>query len=147
MAKLIQSLEARGINPVTTSAIAGTAVTKRYTIAIPSDIAVGDKIELACIPHGCRVTDIVVDADDGLGLTTKVGIMSGHFGDEDTTRTCGDEFFASIDMAATGGVHRPEKISAYRTQKSDDARAVGIEVLAIATVGQGEIGITLTVVA
>lgn len=147
MAKLIQSLEARGINPIPTSSVAGTAVEKRYSVAIPADIAVGDKIELACIPNGCRVTDIVVDADSGLGLTAKVGIMSGHFGDEVPTRTCGAEFFSNIDLTTTGGVHRPAQISAYRTQKSDDARAVGIEVLTVTTAGAGEIGITLTVVA
>jgi len=153
MAKLIQSDHAKGIQPTPYPGFAGQAVTHRYSIAVPADAGLNDILELACIPSGCRVAEIVLDADklDSNGaptLTLDVGIMSGAFGDADAGRTCGAEFFAAATTGQAGGVARPTLASAYRTAGAATSRAIGVKIKAAAATGAaGTIGLTVTVVA
>lgn len=144
---------AKGTLSTPNPGFAGVAVTHRYTINVPTTVAVGDVLEIACIPPGCRAADIVVDSDklDSNGspvIAFDVGVMSGGWGDPDPARTIGAEFFAASNVAQAGGVARPTIASAYRVSHAAAARSVGVKITTrAATAVAGSIGITLTVVA
>ena len=128
----------------------GVAVTHRFTMLIPANAQVGDIFEVAAIPPGCRPLDIVIDADDldTHGTPTiafNVGVMSGNYGADDDTRTCGAEFFAASQVARTGGVAQPSLASAYRVPVNAKARGIGIEITTAAATGAaGTVGLTVT---
>ena len=148
-----QSNAAKGSADTPYPGFAGSAVTHRYEVDILAATVAGDIYEVAPIPPGCRVTDIVLDSDDldtggSAAMVLDVGIMSGDWGSTAQDRTCGDEFFDGATTAQAGGVARPTLASAYRTCKSGRARSIGIKVVTKAATAQaGKIGLTVTVAA
>lgn len=154
MPALIQSDAAKGIVPIPSGYSAGEVIAKRYSHAFPDTIAAGDIVELAPIPAGMRVVDMILDTDildsDGASKTMDidVGIMSGEFGDNDDTRTCGAEFFDGDTTVRTGGVARPTLKTAFRTGKTSGHRSIGVKVATVAaTEAAGTLGLTVLFVA
>lgn len=149
---LRQSDYAKGILPTPYPHNAGAAVTQRYAMTVPANAALDDVLELAPIPAGCRVAEIVMDCDDldtggSAAIVLDVGIMSGAWGDNDSGRTCGDEFFDGVTTGQAGGVVRPTLAKAYRTPAAATARSIGVKIATAAATGQaGTIGLTVTVV-
>lgn len=146
---LKQSDAALGKIPIAYPSCAGETVTQRFSFTAPANIAQGDIIELAPIPPGVRVVDIVIDSDDldtgTPAILLDVGIMSGAWGSNDGARTCGAEFFDGVDVAKAGGVARPTLASAYRQAAADTERSIGVKIdTAAATGAAGEIGLTVT---
>lgn len=147
-----QSAAALGRVAVAYPSIAGHVVAQRFSYTVPTSITAGDIIELAPIPPGCRVVDIVLDSADldtgSPAIVLDVGIMSGEWGDPANDRTVGAEFFSASTVAQAGGVVRPTLASAYKQAASDKARSIGVKVAtAAATAQAGEIGLTVHCVA
>lgn len=143
-----QSNAAKGIEPIPYPGFAGQAIAKRYSFSAPNTLAAGDIIEIAPIPPGCRVVDVILDSDQldtnaEATIALDVGVMSGEWGDNDSERTCGAEFFSGATTAQAGGLAHTALKSAVRVAPSDKARSIGVKVTtAGATKAAGEIGIT-----
>ena len=150
---IFQSNAAKGTLPTAYPGFAGQAVTQRFAIQVPTNVAANDILEMLPIPPGCRSAEIIVDSDDldtggAPAITFDVGIMSGEFGSTDPARTCGAEFFLNSTLAQAGGVARPTLASAYRVAVSPTERSIGVKIKTVAQTPQaGTIGVTLTVVA
>ena len=148
---LIQSKYALGLVALAYPSIAGAATAIRYEHQLAAAPAAGDILELALIPNGTRVVDVILDSDDldtngAPTLTMDVGLMSGDFGEENGARTCGAEFFAASTLGQAGGVARPTLKTAFRTTKSNKDRAIGVKFpAAAATFAAGVIGLTVIV--
>lgn len=146
---LIQSKYAKGTIPIAYPSLAGAVSAMRFSHSIAAALVVGDIIELGVIPTGTRVVDIIMDSDalDTNAAPTfawDVGIMSGAVGDDDPTRTCGNQFFVASDVSRAGGVARPAKAAAYRTAPSSNDRSIGLKcTAAAATFAAGEVGLTV----
>lgn len=152
---LLQSNAAKGIESIPYPSQAGEVVSKRYTVAVGATgagSALNDIIELAQIPAGCRVVDMILDSTDldtgGPTITLDVGIMSGDFGVDDAARTCGAEFFAASTVAQAGTAARPTLATAFRTGVTSNHRSIGVKIAAAATTpAAGTIGLTVLVAA
>lgn len=146
---LILSKYAKGTEPLSYPSTAGEAVAIRFSHQLTNAPAVGDILELACIPSNCRVAEIILDMDDldtngAPAIVADVGIMSGDFGKEDNARTCGAEFFSGSNLGQAGGVARPTLKTAYRTTASNVDRGIGVKfTTAAATFVPGIIGLTV----
>jgi hypothetical protein len=132
---LILSKYAKGTEPLSYPSTAGEAVAIRFSHQLTSAPAVGDILELGCIPSNCRVAEIILDMDDldsngAPAVLFDVGIVSAAFGLEDNART--------------GGVARPTLKTAYRTTQSSVDRGIGVKfTTAAATFQAGVIGLTV----
>ncbi|WP_331373763.1 hypothetical protein [Sinorhizobium chiapasense] len=148
---VIQSNYAKGIIALAYPSIAGAATAVRFAHQLSAAPSAGDILELAMIPAGTRVVEMILDSDDldtngTPTLTMDVGLMSGSFGDEDQARTCGAEFFSGSSVAQAGGSERPSLKTAFRTGKSNVDRSIGIKFPnAAATFAAGTIGLTVIV--
>lgn len=145
-----QSEAAKGQTPVAYPAYAGHVVAQRYAFTVPANIVEGDIVEMACIPPGCRVIDVVMDSDDldtgTPAIIWDVGIMSGDWGVKDNARTCGDEFLDGVTVSQAGGVVRPTLAKAFRTSAAATARSIGAKLVTdAATAAAGTIGLTVLV--
>ncbi|MRX32812.1 hypothetical protein [Aminobacter sp. MDW-2] len=146
---LRQSRAALGILPVAYPALAGHLTGQRFSFTVPVDVENGDIIELACIPATCRPIDIILDSDDldsngAPAIVVDVGLMSGDWGDNDNTRTCGQEFFVGATTAQAGGVARPTAKTAVRVPSAPYARSIGVKIVTKAATAQlGDIGLTV----
>lgn len=144
---VIQSAAALGRVAIAYPSIAGHVVAQRFSYTVPVNIAEGDIVELAPIPPGCRVIDMVLDSadlDTGSAILLNVGIMSGDWGDPANDRTVGAEFFSGSNVAQAGGVARPTLASAFKQGASDKARSIGVKIATDAATAQaGEIGLTV----
>jgi hypothetical protein len=71
---------------------------------VPAGAAVNDVVELGAVPHAARIIDVHVFQDGvGAGCTCDVGLISGDYGDSRTGgRTCGNELYTSLSIAAAG---------------------------------------------
>lgn len=143
-----QSDAALGRVAIAYPSIAGHVVAQRFAYTLPTDTLEGTIIEMAPIPPGCRVVDMVLDSADldtgSPAILLDVGIMSGDWGVKDDARTCGAEFFSGSNVAQAGGVARPTLASAYKQAASDTARSIGIKLATdAATAALGEIGLTV----
>ncbi|MDQ0135666.1 hypothetical protein J2T08_003587 [Neorhizobium galegae] len=144
---LIQSKYSKGIVLAPFPAFAGHVVAHRFSHIFTAAPALNDILELAPIPVGCRVMDLILDTDDmdsGTVLTCDVGVMSGLFGVNDNARTVGAEFFSASTLLQAGGVARPTLKTAFRVTPTDTTRGIGIKItgsIATFTPG-GEIGLT-----
>ena len=63
--------------------------------------AATDEIEMGFLPAGAQITRLTVIGNGVGAVTAKVGWMSGTFGDVDTARTVGSEFFATQSVNDT----------------------------------------------
>lgn len=148
---LLQNDYAKGIKAIPYPDNAATVVGHRFTAAIPATgdgTALNDIIEMAQIPAGCRVLDMILDSTDldtgGPTITLDVGIMSGDWGDPDPARTCGAEFFAASTVAQAGTAARPTLATAFRTGVATNHRSIGVKIAAAATAkAAGTIGLTV----
>jgi len=150
---ILQSAYAKGNRVAPYPQIAGCAITHRFSMEIPANIAQDDILELAVIPQDAEVMDIILDCDqidtDGApAVVFNVGIMNGEFGDGESNRFCSNTFFAGTTIGQTGGVERASKTAAFRLNKSNKARSIGVMFTTAPATGQaGSIGLTLTVAA
>lgn len=150
---LRQSDWAKGMRAIPYPGGAGRSTVQRYTINVPAGAALGDIFEMAPIPPGCRVTDMVLDCDDidsggSPAVLLDVGIMSGEWGKNDGARTCGAEFISGSNVGQAGGTARPTLRTAFRTGVADTARSIGVKIAtAAATAQAGDMGLTVTYVA
>ncbi|MBD9539918.1 hypothetical protein IB276_10675 [Ensifer sp. ENS04] len=148
---LIQSKYAKGIVALAYPSIAGAATAMRFEHQLAAAPVGGDILELAVVPAGTRVVNVILDSDDldtngAPAMTMDVGFMSGDFGDDSGARTCGAEFFSGSTLAQAGGVATPTLKTAYRTTKSNKDRSIGIKFpVAAATFAAGLIGLTVIV--
>lgn len=143
-----QSDYAKGIRQAPYPSEAGVAVAHRFSMQAPATLALNDILEIAPLPPGYRVRDVILDTDDldgaGPAIVLDVGLMSGDVGSTDPARTCGAEFLDAVTTAQAGGVVRPTLAKAFRTGVSDRARSIGIKVkTAAATPQAGTIGLTV----
>lgn len=149
---LIQSKYAKGTEAISYPSTAGEVVAIRFSHQLAANPAVGDILELACIPSNCRVAEIIADSDDldsnaAPTIAFDVGIMSGSFGEENQARTCGNEFFAGSTIAQNGVAARPLTKGAYRTSSANNDRSIGIKfTAAAATFVAGQMGLTVFLV-
>ena len=153
MAEMFQSNWAKGYEVAPLPLYAGHVVAQRFTYAVNTTLnqlgTINNIIEIAPIPPGCRVVDMILDADDldangAPALTLSVGVMSGAWGVDDDARTCGAEFFSASTVGQAGGVVRPTLQSAFEVAEDDDWRSIGIKAAAAAaTNAAGTIGLTV----
>lgn len=147
---VIQSKFAKGNVGFPFPAFAGHVVAKRFDHAFSSAPAVNDILELAALPAGARVVDMVLESDDldsnGTPLVSfDVGIMSGNWGDESQSRTVGAEFFSADTVARAGGVSRPTLRTAFRTAPASNDRSIGLKIAAAAATFQaGTVALTVS---
>jgi hypothetical protein len=150
MVALLQSNAAKGVTPVPVPKDAGGIVAKRYKHTLSANPTAGDILEMAPLPSNLRVIDMVLDSDDldtngSPTIAMDVGIMSGNWGVNDNTRTCGAEFFSGSNVGQAGTVARPTLKTAFRTTQTENDRSIGIKfTTASATFASGEIGLTVT---
>lgn len=148
---VIQSKYAKGVEGSPFPGMAGGVVAKRYTHAFTANPIANDIIELAPLPAGTRVVDMIFDSDDLDSNATPlisfdVGLMSGEWGDEDQARTVGAQFFAALTTSRAGGVARPSIQPAFRTAPSAIDRSIGVKInAAAATFQAGTIGLTVLI--
>lgn len=144
---LIQSKYSKGIIVPPYPAFAGGVVAHRFSHSFASAPSLNDILELAVIPAGSRVVDVIFDSDDmdtGTTLSFDVGIMSGAWQENSGSRTIGAEFFSGSTIGQTGAVARPTLKSAFRTVRTAADRSIGVKIAAAATGFQaGEIGLTV----
>lgn len=78
---------------------AGTIMAAVYTHSFATTgITTADKLELGPLPAGAQPIRATV-IGEGLGaITADIGLMSGTAGEDDATRTVGDEFFDAISV-------------------------------------------------
>lgn len=149
----IQSESARGIQPIVMPGTASEVTAKRYSINVTAaQLTVNNIFELAPIPPNCRVVDMTLDCTDidtnGTPVVAlDVGIMTGEFGDNTQTRTCGSEFFQAAPVGQAGGIARLATLASVKTGGAPIYRSIGVRVLtAPATPVAGNIGLTVYVV-
>ena len=104
------------------------------SFTVPTGLANGDVIELGAIPAYAQVIDfkIVTQALDSNGTPTVVfnaGFLSGTYGAQDNTRTCGADFINASTVGQHGGIQ---------------IENVTTGLLAIPSVSDRGFGITLT---
>lgn len=149
MPNLYQSDQAKSIASIPYPACAGDVVAQRISFVFPAAIALGDIVEMGVLPPGCRLVDAILDTDDldSNGVPTikfDVGLMSGTFGDNDPTRTCGAEILSAVTTPQAGGVVRPTLATAFRTAPSNVEQPIGIKINTAAATGvAGTVGLTL----
>lgn len=132
---LIQSDFAQGIRMTPVPDCAGDVTACRFDITLKNAPAAGDIIELGVLPGNAVPVEAILDVDDldsngTPTITLDVGIMSGPVGKNDPARTCGNELFVASTVGQAGGVVRATASSAFRIQKSEDHRSVGVKVAA-----------------
>lgn len=144
---LIRTKYSQGIITVPYPSLAGAVTAMRFAHALAAAPAQGDIIELAQLPAGMRVIDMILDTDDldsGTAILLDVGIMSGNWGDNDNARTCGAEFISGSNVAQAGGAVRPTLKTAFRTAPAVNDRSIGVKInTAAGTFVAGTIGLTL----
>ena len=144
-----QSDYAKGIINLAAAEQAGETITHFLSMAIPAaGFPLNDIIEMGIIPAGMRVVDMTLQATDLDGATAlllDVGVMSGEFGDDDASRTCGNEFFQGDDVGQAGGVSRMSKQEGFSLAATPDShRSIGIKIATAAgTPAAGTIRLTV----
>ncbi len=143
-----QSDYAKGIKQAPYPSQSGVVTAHRFAMPAPVGLALDDILEIAVLPPGYRVLDVILDTDDldtggSPALVFDVGFMSGEVGSLGA-RTCGDEFLDGVTTGQAGGVVRPTLTKAFRTGVSNVARSIGIKAAtAGATPAAGTIGLTV----
>lgn len=146
---LIQSKYSKGLIVPPYPAFAGGVVAHRFAHTFTATPALNDILELALIPAGARVVDMILDSDDldsGTALLFDVGIMSGAWQLNDNARTVGAEFFSGSNVGQAGTIARPTLKSAFRTVRTQADRSIGVKIATAATgFINGEIGLTVLI--
>lgn len=146
---LFQSDWAEGRKQAPVSREANGVVVERFEYDVEEALALNDIIEIGVLPAYHYLVDailIVDDLDSGgtPAITLDVGIMSGDAGDDDDSRTCGDEIFDGDDSAQAGGMSRMSNTAGFLLASSSDHRGIGVKVAtAAATHQNGKITLVL----
>lgn len=150
---MLQTEYAKGVEVAPTPGGAGEVVSYRATIDLATgDLTLNNIIEMGPLPAGCVLVDAILDTDDldsgTPAITLDVGIMNGDFGaltDADgNARTCGAEILSAVTTAQAGGVVRPTLKTAYRIDRSDVDRGIGLKIKAApGTAAAGTVGLTV----
>lgn len=147
MPTLIQSSAAKGQVGTPYSQFAGGVTVARASVTFPAGAAQNDIFEMLPIPAGHIVVDMILDSDDvdsGTAVLFNVGIMSGDWGVNDNTRTCGAEFFSGSNVGQAGGVVRPTLATAFRQAAPSVPKSIGIKVATAPGTGvAGTVGLTV----
>lgn len=103
-------------------------VTKFYHEFL-SAAAGGDIVDIGHLPAGAYVVDARVYTEGVFtGITADVGIMSGTPGSLDAARTCGNEIFAAVDLAAANAaVANMTKVAGFQIAPADTHRSIGVK--------------------
>ncbi|KQV27836.1 hypothetical protein ASC97_05575 [Rhizobium sp. Root1203] len=146
---LIQSKYAKGIIVPPFPAFAGAIVAHRFFHDFAAAPALNDILELAVIPAGARVVDMILDSDDldsGTALVFDLGIMSGKWQENNGARTVGAEFLSGSTIGQTGTTARPTLKTAFRTVRTGADRSIGLKIATAAgTFAAGQVGLTLLI--
>ena len=104
---------------------AGDVICERYSYTITSDLASGDIIEMGPLPAFAFPVDATLVTDELGTVTLDAGIMSGDFGSDDQSRTCGAELFSA---AADASVVRMSLPGGFRLTPVGKDRGIGVKV-------------------
>lgn len=124
---LVQSNIALGVVTVPQAFTSGAVVAYRASFTVPAGVTVAatDVLELAILPADHIILDATLIAEgDFDGATADVGIMTGEVGEEDNTRTSGDEIF---DGAALTGFVRVASNEGLLVDPTDTDRSIGVK--------------------
>lgn len=103
---------------------------------VAGEFAQGDIVEMGALPAGCVLAGPAVlvaeDCDGGTTLTLDVGIMSGDYLSNDSSRTCGAELFAASAVGQAGGVEVSAVAAGLLLAPSAADRSIGLKVSAAA---------------
>ena len=150
MPDLIQSKYAKGLMIQPYPRGAGEIVTVRAAVTLlAAQVAINNVIEMMAMPDNCRLVDmtlIATDLDTNVSptITLDAGLVSGTFGDDDNTRTCGAEFFDGDTSAQAGGVARMSLATGFNVEPSATTRGIGVKIAAAAATAAGG---TITLIA
>lgn len=134
---------------------AGDVVVNRFEIDLGSaplkgvTLAADDILDIGIIPATAQVVDVVIDSDDldtgTAALAFDVGVLTGAPGTTDSSRVCGNEFFAASTVAQAGGVARMTKKDGFRVARAATDVSVGVKITAAADVQttSGKIGVSV----
>lgn len=154
---LLQGPVAKGNTAVAYPSAAGETVTNRFEMTIPATgagSAVGDILEIGVLPPNCRVVEMAIDNDGGIGgaaFACDVGIMSGEVGallnPNASARTVGNEYFSaqSCSVVAAPGtlVTQMTLSSGFRVAPSSKERSIGLKITARTTLVAGTIALVV----
>lgn len=131
---IIQSEWAKGRKSAPTSRESRGVVAERFTFEVTDNIGTGDILELAILPAYHFVVGATVIPEGDFGeVTADIGIMSGAVGDQDNTRTSGNEIFEAV---ALGEVSSADKVEGLMLVPADADRSIGVKFSAAVTAGQ-----------
>lgn len=100
---LFQSRQVRARDPIPSIPAAAQVVPIQAEFVVPAGgIAVNDVVEMHGVPPNVRVLDAVIhNSACGASATAAFGYLSGAYGSQVQTRTCGTEFATGLDMNGT----------------------------------------------
>lgn len=117
---------------------AGDLVVNRFFADLKvADLALNNVIDLGVLPaghtiHGAQL--IPDDLDTGTTITLDVGLMSGTVGENNASRTVGQELFAASTAAQTGAVATTASTkSALTITPVGYDRSIGVKIAAAPT--------------
>jgi hypothetical protein len=133
MASLYRSAWAKRYKSHVYGDCAGDVVVNEYEYSLTGALVLNDIIEIGALPAFHQVVDVILvtddlDTDASPAVKLDVGIMSGTYGDNDGSRTCGNEFFAADTTAPAGGVARMTAKGGFRVDSVDYDRGIGVKV-------------------
>lgn len=130
---------------IPTALAAGAVVALRTIVEIdPAQHAVGDIIEVSCLPADHRLLDATLDIPAEIGGTADIGLLTGSFDDKEVDVAKPRELNGLIFAAAPldVGVVRVTSPQALTLPVRDTHRGVGVE-LKSAPTAKGSFGITI----
>lgn len=152
MPVLIQSDYATGKLPIIAPGASGAVTSQKFTHTLTTGQVVQTNIlELGVLPAYCTVVDAVLqpadlDSNGSPTITLDVGLMSGTVGDDDNTRTCGNEIFSADTGARTGAAARAGAAVPFAIAAADHDRSVGVKIAgAVATAAGGAVSLVLSI--
>ena len=155
---VLPAAEQSGPIPIAYPDCAGDVVVNRFEIDLGSaplkgvTLAQDDILDIGIIPATSQVVNVVIDSDDldsngSPTIAFDVGVLTGTPGTTDSSRVCGNEFFAASTVAQAGGVARTTKKEAFRVARADTDKSVGVKITAAAATQatSGKIGVSVFV--
>ena len=141
---IVKSEWTKGRKQAPVSGEARNVVTERFDFTIGADMAANDIVELAVLPAYHFVVDavLILSAGLGAGRTVDVGIMSGDVGEEDNTRTSGNELYAAQDSAAAVA-SRMVKADGFLLAPGNKDRSIGVKVSDTVTAANQKVTLVL----
>jgi hypothetical protein len=119
-------------------------IIKEFTV--PVGVVVNDVVEFGAIPHQARIVDVEVFQDGvGAGCTADIGLISGVYGSDLNSRTCGTEFYAALAIATAGKAAQTTR-NLMAVAPSDSAVGFGLRFAGAAPTAGRKITIALTLV-